>query len=502
MTDFVEEDEMSGIWFGSDDHFKMGSLSSSLSGRPESLYLDESRPESLYLDDMTQHEMEQIGEQMMMDRKPRRRKKKRASDVVIKKFEDLYEATGEVLGRGAVSSVLTHRNRISNKEYAVKIIEKKEGHSRKKVFKEVEIFNHCQGQEHILDLVEFFEEEDRFCLVFPKMAGGTLLHNIECRGALTEQEASMVVKGLATALNFLHEKGMAHRDLKPENILCERRDSLIPIKICDFDLGSGIRLGSTTATPITTPELDTPVGSAEFMAPEVVDAWLDEWSSYDKKCDMWSLGIILYIMLSGYPPFYGKCGADCGWDQGGTCEMCRSMLFQRIRDGRLEFPIEEWQDISEAAKDLIFHLLQRDPNLRYSAADVLRHPWVTRDAAKTPLATPRVLMRNNSTKDLEAFASDAIAVNRMVLQHLTISEPRGSLMRRCSRNVGSEVPRLQEDIAEFLIPVPTMGLSPPGESKLAKRRAQMHMRNCQSDEMSSSPRFSITLSATPIKGAQ
>ena len=119
----------------------------------------------------------------------------------------MYEATGEVLGRGAISSVLTHRNRITGKEYAVKIIDKCEGHSRKKVFKEVEIFNHCQGQENILELVEFFEEEERFCLVFPKMAGGTLLHNIERRGAITEQEASMVVKGLAGALNFLHEKG-------------------------------------------------------------------------------------------------------------------------------------------------------------------------------------------------------------------------------------------------------------------------------------------------------
>jgi hypothetical protein len=115
------------------------------------------------------------------------------------------------------------------------------------------------------------------------------------------------------------------------------------------------------------------------------------------------------------------------------------------------------------------------------------------------------LFRNNSTKDLEAFASDAIAVNRMVLQHLTISEPRSCIMRRCSRNEQStrnDVPKLQEDIAEYSIPVPKMGLSPPGESKLAKRRAQMHMRNCQSDEMSPSPRFSITISATPIKGAQ
>ena len=87
--------------------------------------------------------------------------------------------------------------------------------------------------------------------------------------------------------------GIAHRDLKPENILCVKMGQLTPVKICDFDLGSGVVVRSDHASPVTTPELSTPVGSAEFMAPEVVDVWQDQAWKYDKRCDLWSLGIIL-----------------------------------------------------------------------------------------------------------------------------------------------------------------------------------------------------------------
>ena len=127
------------------------------------------------------------------------------------------------------------------------------------MLKEVEIFHHCKGHENILQLIEYFEEEDRFYLVFEKMEGGTLLANIERRQTLTEQEASLVVRDIAKALHFLHEKGMAHRDLKPENVLCTKAGQLTPLKICDFDLGSGIIMDSKDTTPVTTPELQTPV---------------------------------------------------------------------------------------------------------------------------------------------------------------------------------------------------------------------------------------------------
>ena len=186
---------------------------------------------------------------------------------------------------------------------------------------------------------------------------------------------------------------MAHRDLKPENVLCVKAGQLVPLKITDFDLGCGMIMDSKASSPVTTPELLTPVGSAEFMAPEVVDVWQDQAWSYDKRCDLWSLGIITYIMLCGYPPFYGQCGEDCGWERGEACKDCQDMLFQRIQEGSYDFPESEWSGISENAKDLISHLLVRDAHLRYSAQQVLDHPWITLQGSMTQLATPRVLQR-------------------------------------------------------------------------------------------------------------
>lgn len=186
-------------------------------------------------------------------------------------------------------------------------------------------------------MIEYFEEADRFYLVFEKIHGGQLLDHIQNRVRFTEKEASYVIRDLASALQFLHKKGkkitfhvfekkkkkkyvlpipysrfaficvgIAHRDLKPENVLCEYEDQLCPVKLCDFDLGSGIKFNSQLTSPISTPALLTPVGSAEFMAPEVVEAFMDDSErdlAYDKKCDLWSLGIIMYILLCGYPPF-------------------------------------------------------------------------------------------------------------------------------------------------------------------------------------------------------
>ncbi len=140
------------------------------------------------------------------------------------------------------------------------------------------------------------------------------------------------------------------------------------------------------------------MGSVEFMAPEVVDAWRSlEGSSqmYDKRCDLWSLGVILYIMLSGYPPFYGTCGHTCGWAKGEECEQCQSLLFERIQDGEFDFPDKDWQYISDGAKDLIQRLLVRDASLRLTAAEVLEHRWVknSHELNERPLNTAVLLQR-------------------------------------------------------------------------------------------------------------
>lgn len=98
-------------------------------------------------------------------------------------------------------------------------------------------------------------------------------------------------------------------------------------------------------------------------------------------------------MLCGYPPFYGQCGEECGWERGEACQDCQELLFNSIQEGVYEFPKEEWSCVSDSAKDLIRHLLVRNPRNRYSAADVLQHPWVAKPQAVTPLATPHILTR-------------------------------------------------------------------------------------------------------------
>jgi MAP kinase interacting serine/threonine kinase len=351
-----------------------------------------------------------------------KRKKKRrfGADMQTNRFSDVYSLTGEVLGQGAYGKVWTCRNIYTNQEFAVKIIDKYKHPNRERVFKEIEIYLHCRDCTNILQIIEFFEEEEKFYVVFEKMVGGPLLNHIEKRGHLTEHEASLIVKDIATALNYLHSKGMAHRDLKPENILCQYSDSVIPVKICDFDLGSSIKINSQSATPVTTPELCTPVGSAEYLAPEVVEAFINDMS-YDKRCDLWSLGVIIYIMLSGKCPFTGKCGSDCGWDRGQECQDCQQFLFERIQEGVYDFPSADWDHISDDAKDLIRHLLEHDVTMRYSAADVLRHSWIVGQVPETQLCTPSLLKRNNSVRDIDKYADEALAINRMVEQNFNTS---------------------------------------------------------------------------------
>merc|ERR1712227_167300 len=272
------------------------------------------------------------------------------------------------------------------------------------------------GHENIIQLVEYFEQHDKFYLVFEKVSGGQLLDHIQKRKCFTEKEAAAVITDVSSALEFLHSKGIAHRDLKPENVLCVYEDSLTPVKLCDFDLGSGIKFHSGGGSE-TTPLLFTPVGSAEFMAPEVVEAFIedtDEELMYDKRCDLWSLGVMMYILLCGYPPFSGYCGSKCGWNEGGFCDECQRNLFDNIKDGDFDFPESEWSSISVEAKDLITKLLVKDAKKRISAAEVIRHPWLETNN-NNELETPARL-KMFEARSVSMFAESAASVQRVVLQ--------------------------------------------------------------------------------------
>uniref|UniRef100_A0A915PLD9 Protein kinase domain-containing protein n=1 Tax=Setaria digitata TaxID=48799 RepID=A0A915PLD9_9BILA len=336
--------------------------------------------------------------------KPHYRKKARSH------FADFYKLTDDHLGSGAYASVKTGISLATGKEFAIKLIDKrKAGHTRSRVMHEVETFNLCKNHPNIVQLHEWFEDHDRFYLVFEKMSGGPLLDHIQRKKFFTEQEASKVTKDIATALKFLHDRGIAHRDVKPENVLCSDIDRVSPVKLCDLDLASK---ASPPSPPRLTnvnsePDLASPVGSAEFMAPEVVDAFVGDALKYDKRCDMWSLGVIVYIMICGYPPFYGECWREnCGWDQGLACNDCQESLFKRIQRGQFDFPEPEWENVKNVRQ-------------RFTADEVLKHPWVKNGAPETKLQTPGNLFRNDSTRDVHQMQEHFNVMNRIVAARLS-----------------------------------------------------------------------------------
>merc|ERR1711970_884363 len=405
--------------------------------------------------------------------KARRRKKKKRSPMVGNTFSDLYRLTGQSLGEGSYGKVETCVNVFTGIEYAVKIIEKVPGlFSWSKILKEIEIYHLCRGEQNIIQLIEYFEEANCFYLVFEKMLGGPLLDHIQRRVCFTEAEASRIVKDLAGALKHLHAQGIAHRDLKPDNVLCVNSNSPGPVKLCDFDLCSAPVSIDTTITPT----LLSPVGSLEYMAPEVVDTFLiddyddddDESICYNKKCDLWSLGVIMYILLCGHAPFAGNCGLDCGWDRGESCTDCQERLFSSIKEGRLVFPDQHWAAISPQAKDLIQRLLVKDSGARLDANQVLDHPWILHGGNSNSLMTPTVLRRQTSIKDLEDFASRAMAVNRAV---------GNSSFERSNRSA------IQVKRAAFSFDLSPPSLSNCGLLARSRRSKEIFQRFCSIDEV-------------------
>lgn len=202
---------------------------------------------------------------------------------------------------------------------------------------------------------------------------------------------------------------------------------------------------------------------------------------YDKRCDLWSLGVIMYILLCGYPPFSGNCGGKCGWNMGEPCQRCQELLFHSIQDGKFEFPDPEWREISEEAKDLISRLLVKNARQRLSAEMVLSHPWVKCGGSAKQLVTPQNIRRNNSARELSVFAESAMAVKRVVLQHMSINledDGASALLNPETSDDPSTEPSTDvqttvegdEIVTEKRKFASPFGLSPPSESRLLQRR--------------------------------
>jgi len=262
--------------------------------------------------------------------------------------EAKYEI-GKELGRGGFSVVKEGTDRATGEKVAVKFIEKKfvDQEELKLLGREIDIMKKVQHR-NVLRLIEIYETDNALSLVMELVNGGELFYKIVDKGSYSEREARDIVRQLVEGVDYLHSKGIAHRDLKPENLLCSESEEGVVIKIADFGLSKAFANGSV---------LETSCGTPDYAAPEVLR--MD--GAYDKSVDLWSMGVITYVVLCGFPPFYGKTQAH---------------LFEKILNADYDFPDPEWTNISNDAKDFIRQLLVLDIEKRYTTKQCLEHPWL------------------------------------------------------------------------------------------------------------------------------
>ncbi|XP_061114528.1 calcium/calmodulin-dependent protein kinase type 1B isoform X1 [Conger conger] len=266
-----------------------------------------------------------------------------------KKAKDIsavYELK-EKLGEGSFSEVRVAQHRRSLRLVAVKCIHKRALKGREALLEnEIAVLRKIH-HENIVSLEETFETPTKLYLVMTLLTGGELLERILERGNYTEKDASRVIQQVLEAVRYLHQLGVVHRDLKPENLLYESPLEDSKIVISDFGLSKMEEQGVLT----------TACGTPAYVAPELL-----QQMTYGREVDLWALGVISYILLCGYPPFYHDNDTQ---------------LYRQIIKAEYEFDSPYWDYISESAKDFISHLLQKEPETRYNCEQALQHSWIS-----------------------------------------------------------------------------------------------------------------------------
>ncbi|CAD6342716.1 unnamed protein product [Miscanthus lutarioriparius] len=288
---------------------------------------------------------------------------------------------GKELGRGqfGVTSLCTHK--ATGQKFACKTISKRKLSTKEDiedVRREVQIMYHLSGQPGVVELKGAYEDKSNVHLVMELCAGGELFDRIIAKGHYTERAAASLLRTIVEIVHTCHSMGVIHRDLKPENFLLLSKDENAPLKATDFGLSVFFKEGEVFRDI---------VGSAYYIAPEVLKR------SYGPEADIWSVGVIVYILLSGVPPFWA----------GKLLSLTSSI--------NVDFTSDPWPRISQGAKDLVRKMLNPDPKQRISAYDVLNHPWIKEDgeAPDTPLDNA-VLGRLKQFRAMNQFKKAALRV--------------------------------------------------------------------------------------------
>ena len=295
--------------------------------------------------------------------------------TIAKKYLKLKE-----IGKGTYANIFTVQSKTNYKVYCCKEILKTKIADINKFKNEINVLSKVDHP-NIIRLFEIFEDDKHCSLIMEECTGGELFQRIsekiEKDEAFTEKEAATIFKQIMSAVSYCHSQGICHRDLKPENILFLNNNPDSPIKIIDFGLSKifGEIRPLMKGNKFEKNTMSARIGTSYYMSPEVLQG------NYDNKCDIWSCGVILYILLCGYPPFDGETDHE---------------IFKAISKKKFYFPEDDWKGISDDARDLIKHMIC-DADKRYNAEMVLNHPWVEKCApnAKESLAT----FNSNSLKN-------------------------------------------------------------------------------------------------------
>ncbi|XP_062083594.1 calcium-dependent protein kinase 17-like [Humulus lupulus] len=306
--------------------------------------------------------------------------------VLGRPMEDVRSTynVGKELGRGqfGVTHLCTHK--VSGEQFACKTIAKRKLVNKEDVEdvrREVQIMHHLTGQPNIVELKGAYEDKHSVHLVMELCAGGELFDRIIAKGHYTERAAASLLRTIVQIVHTCHSMGVIHRDLKPENFLLLNKDENSPLKATDFGLSVFYKQGEV---------FKDIVGSAYYIAPEVLKR------RYGPEVDIWSVGVMLYILLCGVPPFWAE--SEHG-------------IFNAILRGHIDFTSDPWPSISTGAKDLVRKMLHSDPKQRLTAFQVLTHPWIKEggEAPDTPLDNA-VLNRLKQFKAMNQFKKVALRV--------------------------------------------------------------------------------------------
>ncbi|XP_037559518.1 calcium/calmodulin-dependent protein kinase type II alpha chain isoform X4 [Dermacentor andersoni] len=336
-----------------------------------------------------------------------------AAPTPTTRFSDNYELKEE-LGKGAFSIVRRCVQKSTGLEFAAKIINTKKLSSRdfQKLEREARI---CRKLNHpnIVRLHDSIQEEGYHYLIFDLVTGGELFEDIVAREYYSEADASHCIQQILESVNHCHQNNVVHRDLKPENLLLASKAKGAAVKLADFGLAIEVQGEQQAWYGFA--------GTPGYLSPEVLKK-----DPYGKPVDIWACGVILYILLVGYPPF---------WDED------QHRLYAQIKAGAYDYPSPEWDTVTPEAKNLINSMLTVNPAKRITAAEALKHPWICqRERVASTLhrqETVDCLKKFNARRKLKGAILTTMLATRNFSSHVTTPNTGRSIMTK--KGEGSQV---------------------------------------------------------------